>query len=191
MPGGSGVRYWLADSLPPPRHGCTMFAALRRLRTLNGPLIRFNTTAAAAQQPTPPPAAPTSSPSDADADADATASAKKRRRPRKKYARQRPSITLERPRDWCRPVAPGVLPAYDEALRYIAVDSRSIKHEAQALAATLDGGKVPADEAQDARARLETLEIMSEVNLPWVRWKAANGMGESPCRLCCSWELSS
>ena len=129
-----------------------MFAALRRLRTLNGPLIRFNTTAAAAQQPTPPPAAPTSSPSDADADADATASAKKRRRPRKKYARQRPSITLERPRDWCRPVAPGVLPAYDEALRYIVVDSRSIKHEAQALAATLDGGKVPADEAQDARS---------------------------------------
>ena len=185
MPGGSGVRYWLADSLPPPRHGCTMFAALRRLRTLNGPLIRFNTTAAAAQQPTPSPAAPTSSPSDADA----TASAKKRRRLRKKYARQRPSITLERPRDWCRPVAPGVLPAYDEALRYIAVDSRSIKHEAQALAATLDGGKVPADETQDARTRLETLEIMSEVNLPWVRWKAANGMGESLCRLCC--ELSS
>lgn len=52
--------------------------------------------------------------------------------------------------------------------------------EIDALRSSLDKGQVPSEGVEDAKKRLDVLEIMAQVNLPEVRWKAANGMG-----LCC------
>jgi large subunit ribosomal protein L35 len=42
---------------------------------------------------------------------------------------------------------------------------------------SLEKGEVPTERVEDAKKRLDVLEIMGQVNLPEVRWKAANGMG--------------
>jgi hypothetical protein len=74
-----------------------------------------------------------------------------------------------------------VLPAYDEALKLIARDSRLLKEEAQTLRtsiAELEKSPDRDDTELDAlMERLEILDIQSEVNLPSVRWKCANGLG--------------
>lgn len=101
---------------------------------------------------------------------------------------RRPPISLERPREWCRPIAKGVEPAYDYALRYILRDGVFLRKELEELRAA-----VKAEEAKPESERNETvleglrekvriLEIQSEANMPDVRWKARNGMGE--CALC-------
>lgn len=101
---------------------------------------------------------------------------------------RRPPISLERPREWCRPIAKGVEPAYDYALRYILRDAVFLRKELEELRAA-----VKAEEAKPESERNETvleglrekvriLEIQSEANMPDVRWKARNGMGE--CALC-------
>jgi len=76
-------------------------------------------------------------------------------RGRKKYPTRRPYISLERPREWRRPLAPGVLPVYDEALRLIFDDSRRIQREAQALQAQLESGELQSEEAKRERKRLD------------------------------------
>jgi large subunit ribosomal protein L35 len=95
-----------------------------------------------------------------------------------KYPAIRPSISLERPREWNPPVPPGFIPAYDEAVAYIQADAAALKAEAGALRLNLEKGQVPIEGLEDAKKELNTLEIMAEVNLPEVRWKAANGMGQ-------------
>lgn len=97
-----------------------------------------------------------------------------------KYSPIRPSISLERPREWNPPVAPGVIPAYDEAVAYIRADAASAQAEADTLRSSLENGRVSTEGIEDAKKKLDVLEIMAQVNLPEVRWKAANGMG-----LCC------
>ena len=107
----------------------------------------------------------------------------KRRTPARrnpKYPPIRPSISLERPREWNPPVAPGVIPAYDEAVAYIRADAASAQAEADTLRSSLENGQVSTEGIEDAKKKLDILEIMAQVNLPEVRWKAANGMG-----LCC------
>jgi large subunit ribosomal protein L35 len=93
----------------------------------------------------------------------------------------RPQISLKKPRDWKRPIAYGVLPAYDEALRYLMKDSAALKQEAEQLKAALAMEEKAPEKEQGAfekkREKLSILEIQSEINLPEVRWKVANGMG--------------
>ncbi len=119
-----------------------------------------------------------------------------RRRRRRKIEIRRPSISTETPRKWNRPLAEGVLPAYDLALQLIQKDGNGLKLEARALQAEIDtaetkiqsmfaesdAGKEGVLEAMDReienmRKRLHILEVQSEVNLPSMRWKVANAMG--------------
>ena len=158
---------------------------LTRLRGLRAPLARANSTleslSSASSIPSPP--APSSPPSDVaaphDADPVPTPAPRQRTQGRRnlKYPAIRPSISLERPREWNLPVAPGVIPAYDQALAYIRADAAAVQAEADALQLSLEKGTVPAEDVEDAKKQLDVLEVMAQVNLPEVRWKAANGMG--------------
>lgn len=93
------------------------------------------------------------------------------------YPAIRPSISLERPREWRRPIARGVLPAYDEALRVIGLDAKIVQNEARELRAKLDKGDFSGEAEVQAKDKLNILDIMGHVNLPDVRWKARNGLG--------------
>ena len=93
----------------------------------------------------------------------------------------RPNISLAQPRKWNRPLALGVLPAYDEALKLIIRDSRQLKDEANILNASIAEAEKSSEqddaELHTMREKLRILDIQSEVNLPDVRWKCANGLG--------------
>ena len=93
----------------------------------------------------------------------------------------RPKLSLLNPRNWNRPLAAGVLPAYDEALKFIAKDSRLLKKEVECLKTSIENlEKAPEKDEKALQAmkqKLGVLEVQSEVNLPDVRWKCANGMG--------------
>lgn len=67
---------------------------------------------------------------------------------------------------YAAPLKPGVLPAYDEALKYIANDK-------QAKLAQLEKSRASLSQ-EDA----EKLEIEAYVNEPEVRWRAENRTGE-------------
>lgn len=97
----------------------------------------------------------------------------------------RPRITLEHPRQYSRPIARGVLPVYDLALQYIEEDSKALTQELEEVRKALKAAETEGDaERQEALAeKARILEIQSQVNLPEVRWKAANGLGERA--LCC------
>ncbi|KAH8977882.1 PEBP-like protein [Lactarius akahatsu] len=158
---------------------------LPRLRALRVPLARANSTLeslSSASSITSPPAS--STPSDAaaphDADSVSTLAPRHRTQGRKnlKYPAIRPSINVERPREWNPPVAPGAIPAYDQALAYIRADAAAVQVEADALRLSIEKGVVPTEDVEDAKKRLEVLEVMAQINLPEVRWKAANGMAD-------------
>ncbi len=156
---------------------------LTRLRALRVPLARANSTleslSSAPSTPSPADAA-SSDPSNAAASDDVAIPATLRRtqgRRNPKYPPIRPSISLARPREWNPPVAPGFIPAYDEALAYIRADAAAVQREADALRLSIEKGEVPTEDVEDATKRLDVLEVMAQVNLPEVRWKAANGMG--------------
>lgn len=102
--------------------------------------------------------------------------------------RRRPNISLENPRKWNPPVKKGLLPAYDEAMKVIEHDSKTLKKEAAELTKRLEalsggaaGENTPEREAEveSIRKKLSILDIQAYINLPSVRWKAANGMGGS------------
>lgn len=94
---------------------------------------------------------------------------------------RRPNISRDRPREWKRPLAFGVLPAYDEALKYLKADSEALGVELESLRKVLEERKAAAEpNAEDIRnieKKMEILEVQSQVNLPEVRWKVANGLG--------------
>ena len=160
-----------------------------RLRTLPVSLARANSTLGSFSSVTST-FPPTSSSATTDASTDSgaaqplpTSPPKRKTQGRRnpKYPPIRPSISLESPREWNPPVAPGVIPAYDEAVAYIRADAAAVQAEADALRSSLEKGEVPTEGIEDARKRLDMLEIMAQVNLPEVRWKAANGMGLDFC----------
>jgi large subunit ribosomal protein L35 len=161
------------------RNDKAMFT-LARFRPIQVPLARANSTLESLSRST---STPLTTASDASASHPAdplpTLSPKRRTQGRRnpKYSPIRPSISLERPREWNPPVRPGVIPAYDEAVAYIRADAADVQAEADALRLSLDKGEVPTEDVEDAKKRLDMLEIMAQVNLPEVRWKAANGMG--------------
>lgn len=103
---------------------------------------------------------------------------KRRSRPLKT---RRPKISLEQPREWKRPLAFGVLPAFDEALKFIKADSEALKLETQNARASLKTAQQEAEPDLVAisgmEERLQYLEIQSEINFPEVQWRCANGMG--------------
>ncbi|KAG1908632.1 phosphatidylethanolamine-binding protein [Suillus fuscotomentosus] len=95
---------------------------------------------------------------------------------------RRPRISLQHPREWNRPLAFGVLPAFDEALKVIKEDSMALKDEVTALEGAIAREKETPQPDQHAlrvmEDRLRILEVQSEINFPQVRWKCANGMAD-------------
>jgi len=95
---------------------------------------------------------------------------------------RRPHINPERPRQWNRPLAPGVLPAFDEALRYIRQDSHALRAEAQynrsALQEAESSPNPDPELIKGLKEKLAVLEVQSEINRPEVRWYFRNGLGE-------------
>ncbi|OAX42584.1 PEBP-like protein [Rhizopogon vinicolor AM-OR11-026] len=95
---------------------------------------------------------------------------------------RRPRISLQHPREWNRPLAFGVLPAFDEALKVIKEDSIALKEEANALQGTIaharEAPQPDLDALQALEEKLRILEVQSEINFPQVRWKCANGMAD-------------
>jgi large subunit ribosomal protein L35 len=158
---------------------------LCRLRAITVPLARANSTLETLSSVTStPPLTGSSTTSDGSTSPRSaepvSTSPPKRRTPARRnpnYPPIRPSISLERPREWNPPVAPGVIPAYDEAVAYIRTDAAAVQAEADTLRSSLENGQVPTEGIEDSKKRLDILEIMAQVNLPEVRWKAANGMG--------------
>jgi large subunit ribosomal protein L35 len=89
-------------------------------------------------------------------------------------------------------VPEGVLPAFDEALAFIRADSEGLKKKASEMKVELGRLRKEAEgqaSESEAWAKVRELEekvqdtlLQSEVNLPDIRWKAKNGMGECfPC----------
>ena len=176
---------------------CVRFTQIRGNATEAAPVVE-----AAAPPPPPPPtpaaveqkpdaASPSPAPKKAEAkaseksdkaqgDAKGDADAKKPRR--RLYPTSRPSITLDRPRQYMRPIGVGVLPAYDEAVEYIRKDSQKLKKQLAGVQAELEkvqASKDPdvAEQAEKLKKKAEILEVQSEINLPSIRWKARNGLG--------------
>lgn len=157
---------------------------LCRIRAVTAPLARANSTLETLSSLTPTPPLTDSSTaydtSTSQCGAEPVSLSTKRGTPARrnpKYSPIRPSISVERPREWNPPIAPGVVPAYDEAVAYIRADAAAVQVEADSLRSGLENGHVPTEGIEDAKKRLDILEIMAQINLPEVRWKAANGMG--------------
>ena len=79
-----------------------------------------------------------------------------------------------KPTQWTRPHAPGEVPLYDMALKVIEEDSTRHKAEMARLQALLE--KDPQNE--QLRRDIGKIEVLSEVNVPEVRWKFENGYGD-------------
>ncbi|KAJ3998867.1 phosphatidylethanolamine-binding protein, partial [Lentinula boryana] len=101
---------------------------------------------------------------------------------------RRPHISADKPKKWNRPIAEGVLPAYDEALKIIIRDSEDLTKEAKELGKKIDALETEAEEAKDntekfheilkeleaLRERYHILSVQSQINMPSVRWTVAN-----------------
>lgn len=149
-------------------------------------LARGNATLQAADlaTSTPPPPAQTkpaqSKPASKDAKSSepssGTAEDARKKRPAR-WTPVRPSITLDRPRQYMRPLGRGVLPVYDLAVNYLKRDSENLQHDLADVKAELQTGGKSAAEVEKLEERIKILEIQSEINLPSVRWRARNGLG--------------
>jgi large subunit ribosomal protein L35 len=148
--------------------------AMLRLRASTRPvcrgLVRLSSTTAAPAADAVPAAASGDSATPADAAA-TDAATHGRRKPVRRSLGARGET-----REWNRPLATGVLPAYDEALALLRADARTLKAELADVQARLKGAS--GEEADALRKKVEILEIQSEINLPDVRWKSRNGLGE-------------
>lgn len=173
--------------------------ALRRPRIPNTAILlrRSNTglqASVSSEFPSPPPTAPNPvqpNPS-APSESNKSTTQGRRRRRREPIPPQRPDISAANPRKWNRPLAKGVLPAYDLALKVIRADSVQLHKEAAELKLriaekekqVLDLGGPTTEVAREGeealekmREKLYILQVQSEINLPHVRWKVANAMG--------------
>jgi hypothetical protein len=79
-----------------------------------------------------------------------------------------------KPTHWTRPHALGEVPLYDMALKLIEEDSARHKAEIARLKVLLE--KDPQNE--QLRRDIGKIEILSEVNVPEIRWKFENGYGK-------------
>lgn len=72
----------------------------------------------------------------------------------------------------------GQTPTYDHALAYIRADAAAMQVGADALRPSIEKGMVPTEDVgDDAKKRLDVLEVMVQINLLEARWKIANGIG--------------
>ncbi|EDR02032.1 uncharacterized protein LACBIDRAFT_295521 [Laccaria bicolor S238N-H82] len=180
--------------------------ALRRLscrapRALTAVPVRYNAdltvaTDSPVAQPPPPPPPPAAVASEFAEDLGENTGTRGRRR-RKRIPTKRPAISTESPRKWNRPLAEGVLPAYDMALKVIKTDSFRLKEEAKELRTRIGlaentfqelsaKAKELSEDSQERqtlteevnlldeqleamRVKLNILEVQSEINLPDVR----------------------
>lgn len=104
----------------------------------------------------------------------------RRKGPYRFWPTTRPSISLDRPRQYSRPIGVGILPAYDHALAYIKRDSSLRKMELEKYLAELEAAEKDGKdllEIERLQEKVKILEVQSEINLPSVRWKAKNGLG--------------
>ena len=174
--------------------------ALRRLPRYAPRLthIRRNATleaasASEAQASTPPPPPPVTAKTAAASPAkepvpeestEATTESEQPKGKQREWPKRRPCISLERPREWNRPIAKGVEPAYDYALRYILRDAQFLRKELEELREKIKVEEAKPEGERDVamleelREKVRIVEIQSAANLPEVRWKARNGMGE-------------
>ena len=116
--------------------------------------------ASSAAAPPPPPVTakptPTPTPSPTPAPATTEAEGEGKEGEKKAYTgpRRRPHITLEQPREWCRPLAKGVEPAYDLALQYVLRDAAALRGELKELRRALGKEEAKAEGERD-EARVE------------------------------------
>lgn len=96
------------------------------------------------------------------------------------WSTRRPRINPQSPRQWNKPLALGVLPAFDEALRYIRQDSHALRAEAQHNRSALLEAENSPELIKGLKEKLAILEVQSEVNRPEVRWYFRNGLGAYP-----------
>lgn len=116
----------------------------------------------------------------------------------------RAPLSRETPRAWNRPVAQGMIPAYDLALGVLKADSARLVEEAEALRVRIvaldkevvqerknitereneEGYELKMAELEqkevmleEMHAKLNILQVQSFVNFPWERWTVANAMG--------------
>lgn len=117
------------------------------------------------------------------------ASRKNRKRRKNKGAAFTRALRARRTR-WRPPLAPGTLPVYDLALRYIARDAAKLRIElgnarrelaalekAKAEIDVKGGSAVNEERLEELREKVRVLEVQSEVNRPVVRWMAFRGRG--------------
>lgn len=155
---------------------------------------------------TPGPSAPPNTPSKSSASSPKENKHRRTNVERRKIPPKRPSISLESPRVWNRPLKKGVVPAYDLAIATLTKDSLILKAEAQQMRRDIDKKeakyqqlksklkKLPDGDSEErnllneeSRTLDEELEkmlekfnivqVQSEVNLPDVRWRVNNAMG--------------
>ena len=98
----------------------------------------------------------------------------------------RTKLSLKNPKQWNRPVKKGIIPAYDEALKIIYADSARLKDELKAAKTRIaelekleEKDEAVLTELEELKAKVDVLNIQAYINLPAVRWRAANGMGMS------------
>jgi len=77
-------------------------------------------------------------------------------------------------KSWKPALPAGQLPAYDEALKYIAEDGARCREKLQLLQKRLDNAKEQS-EILDLQAKVEDMEAESEVNDPETRWLFQHG----------------
>ncbi|KAJ7590621.1 phosphatidylethanolamine-binding protein [Mycena floridula] len=99
--------------------------------------------------------------------------------PRRKKLQRRERLKQGIPARWNRPVAAGVLPAYDQALRIIYLDSAAIRKEFRAMNAKIreleaENEGENEEKLEKLRAHAEILDVQSQINLPAVRWAVRN-----------------
>lgn len=173
-----------------------MFSLRRATRACNGlARVRYNATVVPTQSaeitpaPSPVKTAEVTKPPAAEASVNSAKASSKEEEPSTATRRRgrsgqtgRPLITLERPRQYSRPIGVGVLPVYDQALGYIKRDSKLRKAELEEYRTLLKKAESTPDSNQDdlekLKEKIRILEVQSEINLPSVRWKARNGMAD-------------
>ncbi|KAF5389389.1 hypothetical protein D9757_004285 [Collybiopsis confluens] len=104
--------------------------------------------------------------------------------------KRRPRISQLSPRKWNRPIAEGVLPAYDFALNIINKDSDEVSAEARRIANEItklealakaeeakgdnEALQVLLNSMESLRKKHHVLSVQSQINLPSVRWSVFN-----------------
>lgn len=75
---------------------------------------------------------------------------------------------------WKPPIAPGVEPAYDEALKIISDFQSELKQKIPALKSEVERSEPATQQRAEAEVKLNSYLVASQVNDPEVRWRFEN-----------------